>query len=175
MQGENPLPDSVIEQYSKTGGELCKDVFLLNKSGIMTTAHGLRIACLGGIYNPGIYTTAEAPPGFASPFFSTHTVERLLSNTLVKSSSKSQSKNQTYTSLTSILNASSSSQLVDILITNDWPVCIAQHSSAPLLSPEFSPEGAIPLDEVIRKVKPRYHFAALGGRPPHKHHQKPFH
>jgi len=35
---------------------------LPDKSGIMTTAHGLRIACLGGIYNPGIYTTAEAPP-----------------------------------------------------------------------------------------------------------------
>jgi len=31
MQGENPLPDSVIEQYSKTGGELCKDVFLLSE------------------------------------------------------------------------------------------------------------------------------------------------
>ncbi|KAG1803303.1 CwfJ C-terminus 1-domain-containing protein-like protein [Suillus variegatus] len=174
MQGENPLPDSVIEKYAKTSGELCKDVFLLNKSGIMTTAHGLRIACLGGIYNPGIYTTAEAPPGFASPFFSTHTVERLLSNTLVKSSSKSQSKNQTYTSLTSILNASSSSQLVDILITNDWPACITQHSSAPLPSPELSSEGATPLDEVIRKVKPRYHFAALGGRPPQFWEREPF-
>jgi hypothetical protein len=78
MQGENPLPDSVIEKYTKTSGELCKDVFLLSesssyvggrrliklpdKSGIVTTAHGLRIACLGGIYSPGIYSTAEAPP-----------------------------------------------------------------------------------------------------------------
>lgn len=30
MQGENPLPDSVIEKYTKTSGELCKDVFLLS-------------------------------------------------------------------------------------------------------------------------------------------------
>ncbi|OJA10208.1 hypothetical protein AZE42_05129 [Rhizopogon vesiculosus] len=174
MQGENPLPDSVIEKYTKTSGELCKDVFLLNKSGIMTTPHGLRIACLGGIYNPGIYTAAEAPPGFASPFFSTHTVERLLSNTLVKSSSKPQVKNQAYTSLTSILNSSSTSQLIDILITNDWPACITQHSSAPLPSPELSSLGAPPLDEVIRKVKPRYHFAALGGQPPQFWEREPF-
>lgn len=31
MQGENPLPESVIEQYARTGGQLCKDVFLLSK------------------------------------------------------------------------------------------------------------------------------------------------
>jgi hypothetical protein len=31
MQGENPLPDSVIEKYAKTSGELCKDVFLLSE------------------------------------------------------------------------------------------------------------------------------------------------
>jgi len=30
------------------------------------------------------------------------------------------------------------------------------------------------LDEVIRKVKPRYHFAALGGRPPQFWERAPF-
>jgi hypothetical protein len=34
--------------------------------------------------------------------------------------------------------------------------------------------GAPPLDEVIRKVKPRYHFAALGGRPPQFWEREPF-
>lgn len=33
-----------------------------DKSGIITTAHGLRIACLGGIYDPGIYSSAEVAP-----------------------------------------------------------------------------------------------------------------
>jgi len=32
----------------------------------------------------------------------------------------------------------------------------------------------MPLDEVIRKVKPRYHFAALGGRPPQFWEREPF-
>lgn len=35
---------------------------LLGKSGIITTANGLRIACLGGTYDPNIYASAEAAP-----------------------------------------------------------------------------------------------------------------
>ncbi|KIJ69163.1 hypothetical protein HYDPIDRAFT_164801 [Hydnomerulius pinastri MD-312] len=180
MQGENPLPESVIEKYAKTGGELCKDVFLLtrlvypqlpDKSGIMTTAHGLRIACLGGIYNPGIYASSEAPPGFASPFFTTHTVERLLSNTLIKSSKKG--KGQDYGSLAAIRDAASTSQLIDILISNDWPACITSHASVPLSSPELESAGCPPLDEIIRKTKPKYHFAS-GGSPPKFWEREPF-
>ena len=81
MQGERPLPTVVIEKFAKTGGELCKNVFLmsmfmktistnsrvdisciLGKSGIITTADGLRIACLGGTFEPNIYGSAEAAP-----------------------------------------------------------------------------------------------------------------
>jgi hypothetical protein len=78
MQGNHPLPERVIEKFAKTGGELCRDVFLLGdsgpfnclsltnilvgKSGIITTAHGLRIACLGGTYDPSIYSSAEVAP-----------------------------------------------------------------------------------------------------------------
>ncbi|KAH7921377.1 nuclear protein [Leucogyrophana mollusca] len=172
MQGENPLPEAVIEKYAKTGGELCKDVFLLNKSGIMTTVHGLRIACLGGIYNSEIYSSAESPPGFASPFFTSHTVERLLSNTLIKSSVKG--KGQNYGSLAAIRDAASTSQLIDILITNDWPASITQFATTPFPAPELESIGASPLDNVIRKVKPRYHFAAAGGQPPKFWEREPF-
>ena len=79
MQGECPLPTVVIEKFAKTGGELCKNVFLmstftkniyissdifvhLGKSGIITTENGLRIACLGGTFEPDIYGSAEAAP-----------------------------------------------------------------------------------------------------------------
>lgn len=31
MQGDNPLSDSVIQKFAKTGGELCKNVFLMSK------------------------------------------------------------------------------------------------------------------------------------------------
>ncbi|KAH7889530.1 CwfJ C-terminus 1-domain-containing protein-like protein, partial [Phlebopus sp. FC_14] len=171
MQGDTPLPDSVIEKYARTGGELCNNVFLLNKSGIMSTAHGLRIACLGGIHNPDIYASSEAPPGFASPFFTTHTVQRLLSNSLTISNA---GKGKNYSSLASIRDTASSSQLVDIFITNDWPASIASQSSIPLSSPQLASSGAPPLDEIIRKIKPRYHFASGGGWAPRFWEREPF-
>ncbi|KAF8447777.1 CwfJ C-terminus 1-domain-containing protein-like protein [Boletus edulis BED1] len=171
MQGHNPLPESVIEQYARTGGQLCKDVFLLNKSGIVSTAHGLRIACLGGIYNPGIYDSSDGPPGFASPFYTTHTVERLLSNTMNKSLNTTAGQN--YGSLAAIRDAASTSQLVDILITNDWPACVTSHCSPPPSPPDYE-HGSPPLDEIIRKIKPRYHFAARAGSPPKFWEREPF-
>uniref|UniRef100_A0A8H7Y5J6 CCHC-type domain-containing protein n=1 Tax=Psilocybe cubensis TaxID=181762 RepID=A0A8H7Y5J6_PSICU len=174
MQGDQPLPAKVVEKFAKTGGELCKNVFLMSmfssfpffvsiehvrtgKSGIITTANGLRIACLGGTYDPAIFGSAEAAPGFMSPFFSYHTIDRLLSNTLVKSSNSSQ---KSYSSLASIQASASSSQLVDILLTNVWPISISNLSSVPLPDPQLRSIGAPPLNEVIRKIKPRYHFAA---------------
>ncbi|KAG6376305.1 CwfJ C-terminus 1-domain-containing protein-like protein [Boletus reticuloceps] len=171
MQGHNPLPESVIDQYARTGGQLCKDVFLLNKSGIVSTAHGLRIACLGGIYNPGIYDSSDGPPGFASPFYTTHTVERLLSNTMNKSLNTTAGQN--YGSLAAIRDAASTSQLVDILLTNDWPASVTSHCSPPPSPPDYE-HGSPPLDEIIRKIKPRYHFAARAGCPPKFWEREPF-
>lgn len=159
-----------------------------DKSGIITTANGLRIACLGGIYEPDIFSSAEAAPvctltihsclhhpdfqlqGFSSPYFTTHTIERLLSNTLTTNSSK----NQSYTSLAAIKSAAAPSQLIDVLISNVWPSSISQLSSAPLPSPELASIGVHPLDDVIRRTKPRYHFAAGGGHPPKFWEREPF-
>ena len=31
MQGECPLPTAVVEKFAKTGGELCKNVFLMSE------------------------------------------------------------------------------------------------------------------------------------------------
>lgn len=169
MQGEHPLPENVVEKFAKTGGELCKNVFLLSKSGIITTAYGLRIACLGGVYDSEIYSSAEAAPGFLSPFFSHHTIERLLSNTLTKSTT-----NQSYKSLATIQSSASSSQLVDVLITNVWPSLITRFSSAPLPAPELASIGVSHLDDVIRRIKPRYHFAARAGKPPKFWEREPF-
>ena len=39
MQGEHPLPEGVIEQFSKTNGELCKDVFLLSGINAIPSPH----------------------------------------------------------------------------------------------------------------------------------------
>ncbi|KAJ7578407.1 CwfJ C-terminus 1-domain-containing protein-like protein [Mycena floridula] len=106
MQGEHPLPDAVIQKFAKTGGELCKNVFLMSKSGLVTTAQGIRIACLGGTHDPSVYSSSEAAPGFTSPFFAQQSVERLLSNTLSTSSAT-----QNFKSLANIMSNTASSQL----------------------------------------------------------------
>ncbi|KAJ8521668.1 hypothetical protein ONZ45_g1663 [Pleurotus djamor] len=160
----------VIQKYVETSGELCKNVFLLSKSGTLTTPRGLRIACLGGVYDPDVYNNAETAPGFASPFFSKQTVERLLSNSMSKTSA---SKSSDYTSLASIRSQSSSTQLIDILLTNVCPSTMRQLSTVPL-PPTMSMVDSPALDDVIRTIKPRYHIAAKGGQPPTFWEREPF-
>ena len=84
------------------------------------------------------------------------------------------SSQKSYTSLASIQASAASSQLIDILLTNVWPLSITQFSAAPLPDPELSALGAAPLSDVIRKTKPRYHFAAYGGNPPKFWEREPY-
>lgn len=143
------------------------------KSGLITTASRLRIACLGGIYEPQIFSTAEAAPGFLSQFFSHHTIDRLLSNSLTSSSSQHPQKQKNdYSSLASIQASAASSQLIDILLTNTWPTGIINFSQTSPSDPHMNTSniGAPPLDDLIHKTKPRYHFAAGSG--PQAQHPK---
>ncbi|KAI0723917.1 nuclear protein [Cerioporus squamosus] len=169
MQGEYPLPAPVIEKFAKTGGALSKNVFLLHKSGVLTTAQGIRIACLAGVYESNVYTSEDAH-GFTSPYFTSKTVERLLANTMTTS----KPKEQNYTSLASIKSSTTSSQLVDIFISNAWPSGITHFSSAPLPAPELASIGVEPVAEVVRKTKPRYHFTSGGGHPPRFWEREPY-
>lgn len=156
---------------------------------MLTTAHGIRIACLGGVYDSNVYTTADSPQvslsihvlpaeipsgqrtqGFTSPYFTAQTVEKLLANTLTTS----KPKEQNYNSLAAIKSSSSSSQLVDILISNVWPSDITNFSSAPLPAPELASIRVEPVTAIVRKTKPRYHLAAGGGHPPKFWEREPY-
>lgn len=79
-----------------------------------------------------------------------------------------------YGSLTAIRDAASTSQLIDIFITNDWPASITSHSSLPSPPSEQEHPGSPPLDEVNRKIKPRYHFAACAMPSPKFWEREPF-
>ncbi|EKM82574.1 hypothetical protein AGABI1DRAFT_104513 [Agaricus bisporus var. burnettii JB137-S8] len=169
MQGKYPLPPKVIQKFSKTGGELCSNMFLMGKSGTITTANGIRIACLGGVYDAGIYSSVDAAPGFVSPYFSTHTKERLLANCF-----STVSTTQSYNSLASIQSNLPPSQLVDILLSNVWPSRIAHSSACPVPQNELFPIIAPPLDEIVRRIRPRYHITTGGGSPPFFWEREPF-
>ena len=86
----------------------------------------------------------------------------------------SKPKEQNYTSLASIKSSSASSQYVDIFISNAWPASITEFSSAPLPAPELASIGVEPVSEVVKKTKPRYHFAAGGGHPPRFWEREPY-
>ena len=75
-------------------------------------------------------------------------------------------------SLAAIRDTAYASQLVDILITNDWPASITAHSSMSLSLPERP--GSLPLDGIIRNIKPRYHFAARAVPSPRFWEREPF-
>jgi hypothetical protein len=126
---------------------------------VITTPHGLRIASLGGIYDPSAYATAESPLGFTSPYFSRQTVDKLIAAT----TTTAKDNGSNYGSLAAIrASASAPSQLVDILVSTAWPSSIASFSSLPGAG---SSSGATPVDVVVRHTKPRYHFTPGLGAP----------
>lgn len=107
--------------------------------------------------------------GFVSSYFSTQTKERLLANTL---STTSTTKN--YKSLAAIQSTSASSQSVDILLSNAWPSLITNSSACPVPQNELPQILAPPLDEIVRRIRPRYHFTTGGGSPPLFWEREPF-
>lgn len=110
----------------------------------------------------------ERVQGFADPYFSSQTIDKLSSN-IVSASSSSQKLD----SLAAIRQVTSgAAQHIDILISNEWPLSITKLSSAAL--PSSSSYGVPPVDDIVRRAKPRYHFAAGIGEPPQFWEREPF-
>ncbi|THG97269.1 hypothetical protein EW145_g7647 [Phellinidium pouzarii] len=167
MQGDYPIPQAVIQKFSETGSELCQNLFLLSKSSLLTTSHGLRIACLGGVYDEQVYSSAESPLGFSDPYFSSQTVEKLLSN-VSTTTSTSNTKN---TSLASFLQTPTSSHLVDIFISHVWPASITSLSNS---APNAAGRAVAVVDDIVKRAKPKYHFATGAGGLPQFWEREPF-
>lgn len=55
MGGGNLFPSKVSEKVVQTGGELAHNLLLLDKATVITTSQGIRIAALGGGYDPASY------------------------------------------------------------------------------------------------------------------------
>ncbi|KAF7722896.1 hypothetical protein EC973_002616 [Apophysomyces ossiformis] len=62
MVGSNPLPDSVQSHIKSTDGELCSNLHFLGKQGVLTTAEGLTVAFVSGVYDE----TGSKPNGYQS-------------------------------------------------------------------------------------------------------------
>lgn len=108
---------------------------------------------------------AEPSQGFSSPYFTSQTVSKLLSNTT--------SSHGLGAPLSSIVS-SATSPSIDVLISHDWPSVITGFSTIPLPSPELSNIGSPPINEIITETKPRYIFSSGGGHPPSFWEREPF-
>ncbi|KAH7107608.1 CwfJ C-terminus 1-domain-containing protein-like protein [Auriculariales sp. MPI-PUGE-AT-0066] len=150
MQGEYTLPPAVLERLQESASgvsEICPNVSVFAKTAAATVAGNLRIAVCGGKYDATKFKSDDADD--QSPLLNSKAVDRLLSNPSIPLEG------------------------VDILLTHLWPISISQHSvTAPALV-EYISNTAPPLDEVVRRARPRYHFAA-SGKPSRFWEREPF-
>ncbi|KAK8865643.1 hypothetical protein IAR55_000788 [Kwoniella newhampshirensis] len=148
--GRYALPEDVISKIEKTGGEVANNLVFLGKSAVLTTAQGLRIAYVGGTYSEEAY---ESAGDSYAPQITRESVDSIINNPLF-------SPPATADSFTSARNSASALppafQGVDLLLFSSPP----PHLST--LSPSFPTSGvaldssAAPLEEVVKKTRPRY-------------------
>ncbi|GJJ12316.1 hypothetical protein Clacol_006557 [Clathrus columnatus] len=149
-QGQYPIPPSVIEKVQERG-QICKNVLLLSKSGILTTSHGLKIASLGGSYLPEkFYAKTSNSESLYQQYFTSMNLKQLVQQVSPSSSSNLNSL--------AVAKAFASFQFIDILLTYTWPTSIVSETTT--LPTDFEPELAPQLDELVRKSKPRYYFSS---------------
>ncbi|EJD53148.1 hypothetical protein AURDEDRAFT_81386, partial [Auricularia subglabra TFB-10046 SS5] len=175
MQGEHTFPPAVVDKLSSGAAEICKNVIVLGeslrpcisrKSSILTTEHNLRIgSCAGGKYDASTYKTADRDAH--SPSLTAKDVELFLSNPLLAT------PEQDPQSLAAAKAAQSQQLGVDILLTHLWPISISQHSSTAPALVEYIGNTSPPLDDVVRRSQPRYHFVS-GGKPSRFWEREPF-
>ncbi|WVQ85626.1 hypothetical protein IAT38_007792 [Cryptococcus sp. DSM 104549] len=152
--GKSALPQSIREKVAETGGEVVQNLVFLGKSKVLTTAQGLKIACVGGAYNPDVKAEAGEDDAF-SPYITRESVDNILKHPLLNPGAASTSDSLA-SAKQSASNLPSAFQGVDLLLFSSPP----PHLST--LSPSFLNSGitlAPPvhlLEEVVRKAKPRY-------------------
>ncbi|KJE04557.1 nuclear protein [Cryptococcus gattii NT-10] len=150
--GKNILPQSIQEKISETGGEVVDNLVFLGKSKVLTTSQGLKIACIGGSYSPETY---DAPNDPYSPVITRESVDAVLKHSLLSGPSTG-----TADSLASAKQSATvlpaAFQGVDLLLLSSPAPPLSS------LSPSFTTSGislinpASPLEDVIKKAKPRY-------------------
>ncbi|KDQ10585.1 hypothetical protein BOTBODRAFT_178064 [Botryobasidium botryosum FD-172 SS1] len=168
MQGEHPIPPKVIEKFEETGGELCPNVYLIGKAGVLTTTSGINIAVLGGMHDPqAFFSSADS---LSSPHYTSHSIQTLLSHSALSNSSQiastsapttlAEAKAAALAALTPALQGPS----VDILLTHLWPPSItALSSKLPVPLPTAPSHPASGIDDIVRAARPRYLFSASPG------------
>ncbi|KAG8968145.1 hypothetical protein FRC03_008498 [Tulasnella sp. 419] len=168
-QGEIPIPKQVIQKIESNHGELCNNLMFIGKAGVLSTSHGLNIGTFGGHYDHEDYqnATGSDPNLLSDSYFTSASLDKFLSNPLLPDVSSASGE----MTLESAKRAASAKPL-DILLTHEWPSNIT-HNCTALPDPNASLWGALPVQRVAQ-LRPRYHFASSGGKPPLYWERQPF-
>ncbi|GAA5862307.1 hypothetical protein JCM3774_004858 [Rhodotorula dairenensis] len=146
--GRGKLPTKVQEKVDK-GEEVCPNLNVLPKAGVLTLASGLRIATLAG-------TCPDAPPASddtavaGEPFTENQIAD------LISALSPPPPSNPA-----SVLPPPPAPKPVDLHLTHACPASLSLLSAKPLTPPESrTPETVFSkqLDEVARVARAKYHF-----------------
>lgn len=154
------------------------EIGVIGKSTILTTAQGLKIGCIGGSYNEELYNSGEDTvrdailcklnadqlcliQGIYSPTITKPSLTQLLANPLL-----TPQQPQNPSDLASARNTSqalpSAFQGLDLLLVHQPPPSLS------LMSPSFASSGialaeaAAPIEDVLKKGRPRYLFWSDG-------------
>lgn len=153
MGGEHKLPQKILEKAAQTGGELAPNILLLDKATVITTSQGIRIAALGGDYDPASYSSPKYAP---SNHFTSSDVRKLLSHPSITIPKSQQNPNSL-----AAMKASSTTTKIDILLTHVTPASLTLHT--PNMPPSYPDRVSPQLDDIVRAAMPRYHFVSGAG------------
>lgn len=130
---------------------------ITGKSTVLTTAQGLKIGCVGGSYDQGLYASGE-DTGPYSPILSKPSVDAFLANPLFNPSTEP----SLASARESAISLPPAFQGVDLLLVSQPPPSLSLLSTSAATLPFPLAEPAAPLAEVVQKSKPRYMFWAEG-------------
>ncbi|TXT04943.1 hypothetical protein VHUM_04026 [Vanrija humicola] len=155
--GKHAFPKSVEDKLASTP-ELAPNLVFIGKTGVFTTAQGLKVAVVGGAFDEAAFE-ADDNTDPNSPFITKTTISTLLSNPIVSPEEQASSLEAAKEQASALPSAFHG---VDVLLTTSPPPALS------LLSPSFPGLGfplaapAPPLLEVVKRTRPRYLFWADG-------------
>ncbi|CAO3652564.1 unnamed protein product [Cunninghamella blakesleeana] len=157
MDGEIQLPNTVQERVDNYEGEVSENLYYLGKKGIMTTAQGLKIAFLSGLFEKSDQMDIDNK---------NEGKEEENNNTMNGEEEINKYKPAYYhrSDIEQLKNTKFPLTIpygVDILLTTEWPKEIENKSTIPFetASKKKIETSNSNISELTLALKPRYHFA----------------
>jgi len=140
INGPTPIPRAALDIIERNGGQLCENITFLGHRGVLTTASGLKIGYLSGVYDSNKTDPTDPVENPSATRYTRADVEALVRSTR---------KDASYAGL-------------DILVTYDWPRGVTRLAAIPE-GANVARSGTDPVADLAREIRPRYHFSGQEG------------